>query len=402
MKFCLILCAIFFVFLLSPASAAFAAADDKLILNVTPPLFKLNIGPGEFWASSVKVVNANPYDITVYASVMNFQTRGEDGEGNLAPVVEEDPEISPNSLVNWIEVSSDPIFVPREKSVEVPFSVDIPENAPPGGHYAAVIIGTQPSKEEKGSAIRVSSFVSSLILLRISGDVREEGDIRAFFPDRTFYEKPDVDFTLRFENKGNVHIKPQGYITIYNMWGKERGKIAVNEKINFGNVLPQSTRKFVFEWQGEENFFESGRYKAVAALDFGKGASKNVSRSIYFWVVPLKPTFVIFGGFFLFLVLMTLGLRAYIRRTIDIARSQYDPGAGAHDAKGPSKYRKFAIYLLALALLLGASFFYFKDVLKRERDYGVIIKKEDGREINVSSQESIKAGIGEDSGAVDK
>jgi hypothetical protein len=186
------------------------------------------------------------------------------------------------------------------------------------------------------------------------------------------------------------------------MWGKERGKIAVNEEINFGNVLPQSTRKFVFEWQGEENFFESGRYKAVAALDFGKGASKNVSRSIYFWVVPLKPTFVIFGGFFLFLVLMTLGLRAYIRRTIDIARGQYDPGAGAHDAKGPSKYRKFAIYLLALALLLGASFFYFKDVLKRERDYGVIIKKEDGREINVSSQESIKAGIGEDSGAVDK
>ena len=99
---------------------------------------------------------------------------------------------------------------------------------------------------------------------------------------------------------------------------------------------------------------------------------------------------------------MLLGLRAYIRRTIDIARGQYDPGAGAHDAKGPSKYRKFAIYLLALALLLGASFFYFKDVLKRERDYGVIIKKEDGREINVSSQESIKAGIGEDSGAVDK
>ena len=28
----------------------------------------------------------------------------------------------------------------------------------------------------------------------------------------------------------NVHLKPQGEIAIFNMWGSEMGKIAINEK----------------------------------------------------------------------------------------------------------------------------------------------------------------------------
>ena len=49
-----------------------AHAFDKLILTITPPLFQMAIGPGEVWRSDLKVVNTNSYDLTVYASTMNF------------------------------------------------------------------------------------------------------------------------------------------------------------------------------------------------------------------------------------------------------------------------------------------------------------------------------------------
>ncbi len=302
-------------FLILVSSGVFA--QEKLTLTVTPPLFQLNIGPGGFWASSLKVVNTNPYDLTLYASVMNFESQGESGKGKFTPIIKEDPEVSASSLAHWIEVAGEPIFIPREQSAEIPFSVRIPENAPPGGHYAAILVGTQPLVgKSEGSVVRVSSLVSSLLFVRIKGEIQEQGNIREFSTEKTFYQKPDVVFTLRFENKGNVHLKPQGDIVIYNMYGKERGRIPVNQKTDFGNVLPQSTRKFVFEWQGEENLFEVGMYRAVATLSFGKEARQNVFRTTYFWVVPLKPTLGIMGGFITFILVMIWAIRLYIRRVL--------------------------------------------------------------------------------------
>lgn len=295
------------------------AAGEKLTLTVTPPLFQLTIGPGEFWASSVKVVNTNPYELTLYASVMNFEASGEEGKGRFAPVTEKDPEVLANSLAQWIEISQEPIVVPREQSADIPFSVRIPENAPPGGHYAAILVGTQPfGAEEEGTFIQVSSLVSSLLFVRILGEVIEEGDMREFSTENSLYQKPEVVFTLRFENRGNVHLQPQGDIAIYNMWGKQRGKILVNQKSGFGNVLPQSIRKFVFEWKGEQNFFEAGMYKAVATLSYGSEARQNVWSTTYFWVVPLVPTFGILGGFISFILFMAWAIRAYIHRALTL------------------------------------------------------------------------------------
>jgi len=296
-----------------------ASAQEKLTLSITPPLFQLNIGPGEFWASSLKVVNTNPYDLTLYASVMNFEGRGERGGGAFTPIIEEDAETARRSLAAWIEVSDGPIFVPEEQSVDIPFVVRIPDNAAPGGHYAAILVGTRPAlNREAGSSVSISSLVSSLFFVRIKGDVREEGYIREFRAEKRFYQNPEATFTLRFENTGTVHLQPQGDIVIYNMWGKERGRILVNQKTHFGNVLPQSIRKFSFTWQGEKNPFEAGKYKAIATLGFGEEARQSVSRTTHFWVVPIKPVLGILGSFITFILFVMLVIRAYIRKALAV------------------------------------------------------------------------------------
>lgn len=301
-------------------TSAPARAEEKLSLTITPPLFQLAIGPGEVWQSSLKVVNTNPYDLTVYASLMDFEAQGEDGQGRFIPILEKNSFSLPPtaSLASWIKISNEPIVVPTEKSMDIPFSVSVPSDAQPGGHYAAILIGTAPlAGAPSGSVIKISSAVSSLFFARVKGDILEEGNIREFFTKKIFYQQPDVEFVLRFENSGNVHLLPQGEIVIYDMWGKEKGRIPINQNSDsFGNVLPRSVRKFNFLWQRDESIWEAGRYTAVATLSFGQNERQNISYTTSFWFVPLKPVLLIFGILVLIVLFTFLIIRSYIRRSL--------------------------------------------------------------------------------------
>ena len=298
------------------------AAEDSLSVTVTPPLFQLTIGPGEAWTSTLKIVNNNSYDVTYYASPMDFEAEGEAGKGRFMPLIDESVSSeSGHTLGHWIEISPDPIVVKRGMSGEVPFTVRIPEQAAPGGHYAAILVGTKPENEETlGPSMKISSFVSSLLFVRIKGEVTEKGRIREFRSANNLYETPHADFLLRFENIGNTHLKPQGDITLYNMWGKERGKITFNQANNFGNVLPNSIRKFEFSWEGEESIFEIGRYSAVVTLGYGQESKQNSTATTYFWVVPIVPVAMTLGSLTLFIVLITWLIRRYIRRALALEK----------------------------------------------------------------------------------
>ena len=291
-------------------------AQSTLSLSVTPTLFEMSAEPGQLWKSEVKVINSNDFDITVYAHAVNFAPQGETGQGKFIPVFEEMTEGS--TLAEWIDISSIPVTVQKERSMTIPFTVQVPEEASPGGHFAAILISTQPQKVESMS-VKTAQVVTSLFFVRIAGDVHEKGSIRSFSPTKSFLQSPEATFELRFENKGNVHLQPRGDIVIYNMWGKERGKIPINHQTHFGNVLPESIRKFEFSWKGEQSIADIGRYKAVASLAYGLNQKQFTTQSTYFWVIPVKSLLATFGGLLIFLFVVLWGVRMYIRHMLKLA-----------------------------------------------------------------------------------
>ena len=319
--------------LILPASLR---AQDALTVSVTPPLFQLTIGPGEFWASSLKIVNSNEFDVTYYTSVVNFETNGEGGTGKFIPLIDEfgDAEKNTHSLASWIDITDEPILVPKGQSYNVPLTVTIPENAEPGGHSAAVLVGTQPPEDDTdtGPTVSVSSFVSSLFFVRVQGDVVERARIREFVTKDTLYEKPEAQFVLRFENTGTVHVQPQGNITIYNMWGKERGNVSINQNSNFGNVLPDSVRRFEFMWSGDFSPFDIGRYSAVVTLAYGEEVKQNVSATTYFWVIPIVPVASSFGALLVIILGITFLIRRYIKHVLSLERSLNTPAPASGGA----------------------------------------------------------------------
>lgn len=300
----------------------YLGAQETLSVTVTPPLVQLTIGPGETWASTLKVVNNNSYDVTYYAIPVDFNAEGEGGTGTFIPLL--DTEGDGTTLGSWVDISKEPVVVPRGMSADLPFSVRIPADAAPGGQYAAILVGTQPAAGEiDGPSVRVSSYVSTLLFVRIKGEVDERARIREFRSEKTLYEDPRAEFVLRFENLGNTHLRPQGEIVISNMWGKERGRVQLGQKTAFGNVLPASTRRFTFVWEGEKSLLDIGRYSAVVTLSFGEDSKQNISAKNYFWVVPVVPVAMTLASLLFFIILVAWLIRRYIRRTLTMERERF-------------------------------------------------------------------------------
>lgn len=327
------------------AFPAYVHAEESLTLTVTPPLFQLTIGPGEFWASSVKVINTNPYDLTVFATAVNFRQQGEDGQGSFLPILDEGSE---HTLASWIELSKEGVHIKKGASGEIPFSLRVPTDASPGSHYAAIMVGTRPNEGVGGqSQVRVSSMVSSLLFLRIKGDIREEGYIREFSTDQALYERPGGSFTLRFANTGNVHIRPQGEIRVEDMWGRERAKFFVNKDTEFGNVLPLSVRKFSFLWEDngtQAALLSAGRYTASATLVFGEDSRQSALASVSFWVLPLRPLAI------LLLTILLLGLLAtwFVRRSVQRSLER----VGIRGARSVRAFRMRRAVVVSIIIIL--------------------------------------------------
>ncbi len=407
-------------------------AQSSLTLAITPPLIKINMDPGDNWSSYIKVVNDNPQPLTAYVQTLDFKS-GENGGVEFIKNQDKGAETK-IFLSQWINIEPGPFQIPAFQSKEISFVIRVPKDAEPGGHYAAILVGTRPPEANSGSgtAINVASQISSLILLNIQGDVKEQGWIREFSTGKDLYQKPEVDFKIVFENTGNVHIQPIGDIRIYNMWGKERGIIPVNQNTQFGNILPESKRTWEFQWKGGDSFLEMGRYKAELLLGFGQQANQTASATVYFWVVPLAPVIGIVGGFILFLAVMILGIRAYIRKAVMLARrdaglSETGPRLSAfhniklnsnmlkgpirevivdlrnEDKKQPSdrvvrfgfllkKYYKAAVFFLVAAVWAGGTFFYLQGVFDSENNFQVT-EKQNSQEMGVIPQENLKAEV---------
>lgn len=303
-------------------------AQESLTLSVSPTLFDMSAEKGQSWNSGIKVININKYDLTVYASVVDFIPRGENGEVSFLPINRND-ELN-NTLAEWINITDEPIVIPSEQTVEIPFSITVPSDASPGGHYSAILIGTKPIKEDKGETkVQTSQMVTSLIFTRIAGDINESGVIREFRTTKSFLARPEATFELRFENKGNVYLQPQGEIKIFNMWGEERGIIPINQNTHYGKV-PQKTansdgiRKFTFDWKGEWSIADIGRYRAEATLAYGSDSRQFTSSKTTFWVVPVKLLLSILVGIIAFIYIVSWLIRLYVRRMLKLAGVDVD------------------------------------------------------------------------------
>lgn len=282
-------------------------AQEDSGIKISPSIIEERVEPGQILRSYLYVTNRTKTTQTYYVSKMNMTGLTEKGD----PEFVDDASVG-STLSSWISVPVTPIIVSGSGTKEIPFSIQIPVNAPPGGHFAGIFVSTVPDLAEKKNTFVIGVQAGTIVSLRVAGDIKEEAQIRNFFTDKIVYDSPEVNLTAKVENSGNTLVRPSGSIEIFDWFGKKVATLIVNE--NGGAVLPRNTRAYTTTWRGEG--FVLGKYEAHLGLSYGDAAKKTVYTTLTFWVLPTKMVLSIVVGIILSIVIVFGGARAYVRREL--------------------------------------------------------------------------------------
>ena len=292
----------------TPSAQPQAVQQQVAETNITfsPIKFDLNLDPGQTSNHQVVIENKSDDPLTYYVTLADIESINENGDA----VFSESPLNNQYALASWIRASKTQVTIDPKSSEAFSFSIAVPKDAEPGGHFGAVFITTTPPEKAAGTGSKVITRTGPVVLVRVSGDVEEALSISSIKTDKSMYESGPVSIEARLENSGSVHLTPAGDIIVRNMFGNEVSRESFNNSAL--SVLPGAVRSFVGKFNPEFGF---GKYTVEVIASYGL---KNdiVSSSTSFWVIPWKALSVAGLAIAVVVMLIVLALRAYRRKII--------------------------------------------------------------------------------------
>ncbi len=258
-------------------------------ISISPLTFELTANPGDTISNKLKVYNPTDGIIAIKMEVEDFRPVGEIGRVIVTP----EEEIT-YSLKRWVKTEPTEFTLePREQKF-VDFIIEVPENAEPGGKYGSVLASTAGVIGEEITGMAIGQKVGALVLLTVSGEVIENLTVKEFIAP-SFLEYGPVPFSMRFENTGTVHVRPRGFVTITNWWGKKATDVEFPQL----NVIPGAVRRVEASWSGK---WHIGRYTATLIGSYGTINTPLTPVVLTFWVFPWKVALAIFLGILVVLI----------------------------------------------------------------------------------------------------
>jgi hypothetical protein len=285
-------------------------------IEISPPVIDIKADPGQSIKANIRIRNVTSGDLTVRGQVDDFGAKGEDGEPDL---LLGETAATRYSVKFWIP--SVPSFTLKSQEVRTAeVQINVPANAEPGGHYGVVrFTGLPPNVD--GTGVSLSASIGALILLRVSGNITEQLSITDFYASKHdarkgFFETGPITLNERIKNEGSIHVKPSGYVEVYNTFGKRVQHLAISDPPH--NILPDSIRKFS---QTTDKKFMFGRYTVKFKASYGDNKSIS-SRTISFWVIPYRLIAALLIALLTLLFLLRLGIKRYNRFIVEQARNK--------------------------------------------------------------------------------
>lgn len=282
-----------------------ARAQQNLAVQVAPARQELTINPGDTTVFNVRFYNLTDNPIAGIVKTADFIVTGTEGSPRI---IDNPAQASPRFAASqWITMPSDRIAIAPNNKVSLQIKIAVPQTANPGGRYVAVYFepsGPLPSSVggEQEAATAFAHRIASLVYIRIAGPISENALVSRFFTP-SFYEYGPITVATDILNKGDLHIRPVGYVGISNMFDS----VVDQKKLGEENIFPDTIRTYSnelgYKWM-------MGRYKIDLMASYGEGG-KALTKSVYIWVFPWRVATVIF----LALLILIITIR-HIYRTI--------------------------------------------------------------------------------------
>lgn len=241
---------------------------DVHALSISPLRQTQVVKPGDEAVLIVAVRNDENELITIGGEVDAFTIDPQTGQAHFGAA---------DYAKRWVEITSkQKVLAPHEKT-ELIFTVTVPVNAEPGGHY----LGLFATQAAGTGDIGIRSRVGTLLFLYVAGSVEENISVTDFsFGSRWVWRGP-VEVFLGVHNDGSIHVVPTGTVTVAN----RTGEIVVNAPINAAKrlILPDA------RWQEQFSlivpWWQIGPLSVQGVIEYGL-SEQTATVSGMVWYVP--------------------------------------------------------------------------------------------------------------------
>lgn len=290
---------IIFVFFFTFFFLKAAFAQETLPLMVAPARMEIEVEPGEKTSFTFNFYNKSSSPVSGFFKVADFLVLDNKG----TPVIIDDlSKVQPKySASSWISSYLDRATLPANEKVSFQANVNVPKDAKPGGRYVALYFEPNTNLsltgKENEAGTGISSRIVGLLYLKVKGPITEKAYITRFFAP-SFLEYGPIEVQTDILNRGDIHIRPRGAITLTNVFGF----LVDQKKFNEQNIFPDTLRTFE-DKLGKKWMF--GPHILKVSLAYGNGQTLEKETQVI--VFPLKiAVFLILTLIILYLLIKNL------------------------------------------------------------------------------------------------
>lgn len=223
-------------------------AEDNGTSSLTfgPTSQRVSLRPGEKYRSSVIVSNpaTSTRDTKFSLYVTPYTVTNEEYDPAF------DRMGTYTQIVDWIKLDKAEGALAPNDNMEIGFTIDVPEDAPAGGQYAAIVAQDMTDLDgNNGGNLQIANIgaVGSIVVADIAGQTREYGEIiENDVPSFVF--NPPYTASAGVKNTGNVHTDATSVLQIWPLFSDEEVYTNEESEDNTKLVLPDTTRYFFNTW----------------------------------------------------------------------------------------------------------------------------------------------------------
>ena len=265
-----------------------AYADEVTTFSVSPMNQKISLNPGERYYGTFKVTN--PADNAV---VFNYEVGLSPFKVNDSYEIQYENNGDYSQILDWITIEDARGTLSPNQTNIIHFYIDVPEDAPAGGQYAALIVKSVNDLEAEGGVnIQAKYSIAHILYTEVAGETVRKGTVNSIGVPGFIFNGSQITGTSSITNDGNVHSDAAYTLQVFPLFSKE--EVFTNEEDPITNIiLPEATRTTIVTWDETPSI---GIFHVIFKAYF-EGVESKVDKMVI--VCPLWLLFLIILAIFL-------------------------------------------------------------------------------------------------------